>query len=1045
MIIKSVLSILTCSYEEIIPLFGPYVVLGILKKNFILDNKESAIAGGDEFIGIWSEAFDLLDDIVTMQDGDFKLVKANRAAQNFFGPTVSLLDSYCYELFCGVDGVCLTCPFQNDLQDGQTSCVKIFHEQNGASLEVKSSRIFNSSDGQSYIIHIAKNITKAETTKNSLLETEECFAKAFNANPLPMLVSDLKSGLLLDVNQHCLDFLGYQREEMIGYSIEAIGAWIDANQRDSLLTELWENGSIKDHALQMKTKSGDLRHVLWSAEKITFRGEPVLLSLVYDYTERRKAEKTLQESEEKFALAFDASPDALNINRLEDGEFIEVNQGFLKWSGYTREEIVGKTSKEINLWHDPRDRGKLITKLQETGCCDNVKAKFYVKDGTVTEGLMSARVLLIKNIPHIISITRNMDALKRVERGQDRQKILFETIFNSLTDGVLVTDVNRIIQTANDGVLRTFGYSPQELVGKSAELLYAKREVFDSVGEKLFTVDADKNENLHIAQYKHRSGRLFRGETFGTKLFNSKNEWIGNLGIMRDISERERDQKERLGLKTAIEQANDVVVITDYLGKITYVNPSFEKVTGYAKSEVVGQNPRILKSGQHEKEFYQDFWKTITSGKIFAGQMVNKRKDGTYYTEEVTVSPIVDNLGTIVSYIAIKRDITEQLLLESQLQQAQKMESVGRLTGGVAHDFNNILGVILGYAGMALRNSDPEDKLYNDLTIIYDAASRSAEIVRQLLMFSRQQTVVPQIIDLNAAVEGMLKMLRRLIGEDIELSWKPYPGVLPIKIDPSQVDQILANLCVNARDAIQGTGKLTISTEKRVFDRKISEKQMVVTSGDEYAMLLVSDDGDGIDTKEVDKIFEPFFTTKAVGQGTGLGLSTVYGIVQQNGGNISVSSRKGEGTCFTLSLPVSDAPLSLSKDGGLARVNEGKNETVLLVEDDLTLLEMTRRMLDKTGYNVLPANGGGEALRLARKNDVKIDLLLTDVVMPEMNGKELSEQMQEIIPEIKILFMSGYTSNILGHNGVLDERFHFVSKPFSRKVLSDKIREMLDT
>lgn len=1016
----------------------------ILKKNDILDNKESEVVGDKDVTGVWSEVFDLLDDVVTIQDDNFKLVKANKAAQKFFDRTLnSLLNSYCYELFCGIDGVCPTCPFQNHLQDGQTSHVKIFHEENRASLEVKSSRILNPADGQSYIVHIAKNITQAETTKISLLETEQCFAKTFNANPLPMLVSDLKSGILLDVNQRCLDSLGYQREEMIGHSVEEIGSWVEKKQRDSLLKELRENGSIKDFVLQIKAKSGKLRDVLWSAEKITFRGEAVLLSLVYDYTEHRKAEKTLQESEEKFALAFDATLDALNINRLEDGEFVEVNQGYLTWSGYTREEIVGKTSQEINLWHDPRDREELVKRLQETGHCENLEAKFCRKDGTVTDGLMSARLLSINNTTHIISITRNMDALKRVEREQYRQKVLFETIFNSLTDGVLVTDVNRVIQTANDGVLNTFGYSPQELVGKSAEILYAKRDIF-SVGEKLFTADADKNENLHIAQYKHRSGRLFSGETFGTKLFNRKNEWIGNLGIIRDISERERDQKERLGLKTAIEQANDVIVITDYLGNITYVNPAFEKVTGYAKSEVVGRNPRFLKSGQHEEKFYEDFWKTITSGKIYTGRMANKRKDGTYYTEEVTVSPIVDNLGKIVNYIAIKRDITEQLLLESQLQQAQKMESVGRLTGGVAHDFNNILGVILGYTGMALRNCDPEDKLYSDLNMIYDAANRSAEIVRQLLMFSRQQTVVPQIIDLNGAVEGMLRMLRRLIGEDIELSWNPYPGVLPIKIDPSQVDQILANLCVNARDAIRGNGKLIITTDKRVFDRSTQKRPFPITPGDEYAQLLVSDNGGGIDTAEVDKIFEPFFTTKEVGQGTGLGLSTVYGIVQQNEGDISVSSRKGEGSCFTISLPLSDVPLSPSKDGGLAQVNEGQNETVLLVEDDLTLLEMTRRMLKKTGYNVLPANGGGEALRLARKNDVKIDLMLTDVVMPEMNGKELSDQMKGINPEIKILFMSGYTSNVLGYNGVLDEGFHFVSKPFSRKALSDKIREMLD-
>ncbi|BHH84786.1 PAS domain S-box protein [Desulforhopalus sp. 52FAK] len=642
------------------------------------------------------------------------------------------------------------------------------------------------------------------------------------------------------------------------------------------------------------------------------------------------------------------------------------------------------------------------------------------------------------------SSTVKTDYSQGLEQELYRQKVLFETIFNSITDGIIITDINRVIQLANDGVLSTFGYRPEALVGKSAEVLYAYSNVFDEVGDKLFTEDASRNKILHQAKYRHRSGRIFLGEAFGTKLFNSNNEWIGNLGIMRDITDRNKDEKELRGLNAAIEQISDVVMITDYLGNITYVNPAFEEVTGYTQAEVLGRNPRLLQSGQNGKAFYRDFWNLITQGKTFTGRMVNKRKNGEIYTEESTVSPIVDSAGNVVSYVAIKRDITKQIQLENQLHQAQKMESVGRLTGGVAHDFNNILGVILGYAGMALRNSEPTDKLYNDLKIIHDAAKRSADIVRQLLMFSRQQAIAPEVIDINSGVDGMLNMLRRLIGEDIELRWQPHPQVLTIKIDPSQVDQILANLCVNARDAIAGTGKLTITTEKRVIEDDFLGNPMIFSPGDEVVQLKVTDNGEGIDEAEIDKIFEPFFTTKEKGQGTGLGLSTVYGIVQQNYGDISVTSSKGEGTCFTILFPLSVEPLSPGKGGGTTRLNEGQNETILLVEDDLTLLDMTRRMLEKTGYNVLMASGGSEALRRADKSEVGIDLLLTDVVMPEMNGKELSEQIKERIPDIKILYMSGYTSNVLGHNGVLDEGFELVAKPFSRKVLTDKIRALLD-
>jgi PAS domain S-box-containing protein len=1020
-------------------------VWDILKNRLQCDYGKNSAASAGGYAGFWPEIYDLLDDIITVQDENYRVVKANKAARLFFGLSAQPLDNLrCYELYGDLQCPCADCPSGVEAPLDRTRQQKAIRKVKDTFLEVQTSLLFVPDNDSPFVVHIAKHINRAEIEiKASLLETEGCFSKAFNANPLPMLVSDLKSGVLLDVNQRCLDCFGYLREELIGHSVENIGAWKDGDQWGNLILELQKNGCIKDYALQIKTKSGGIKDVLWSAEKIIFRGKTVLLSLVYDYTERRKAEKTLEESEEKYSLAFDASPDSVNINRLDDGTFVEVNKGYLEWSGYTREEVIGKTSVELKLWCDPIDREKLVRDLEETGHCENLEAKFRRKDGTPTIGLMSARVIILNNVPHIISVTRDRDALKQFENEHLRQKNLFETIFNALTDGVVVTDINRIIQIANKGMKLTFGYDPEELVGKSTEVLYAQKQIFYELGEKLFSAQAGKNETFHHTTYRHRSGKVFQGESFGTKLYNNRNEWIGNLGIMRDITAREKEKKERLGLKTAIEQASDVVMITDYLGDITYVNPAFERVSLYSQKEVIGSNPRFLKSGLQDEKFYENFWQTITSGKTFTGRTVNRRKDGSHYTEEATVTPIVDRSGQIVNYIAIKRDITEQLLLESQLQQAQKMESVGRLTGGVAHDFNNILGVILGYAGMALRNSKPTDKLYNDLKIIYDAAGRSADIVRQLLMFSRQQTVLPQTIDLNYAVESMLKMLRRLIGEDIQLIWKPHPGILPIKIDPSQVDQILANLCVNARDAITGNGILTISTAKIVHKDTMLRAQMVFTPDEEAIQLVVCDNGAGISPDKLDKIFEPFFTTKEMGHGTGLGLSTVYGIIQQNNGDIAVKSQPGVGTTFTIVLPESQEPLSLNKDGGLGQVSEGRNETILLVEDDLTLLDMTRRMLEKTGYIVFPANSGGEALRLAEKNSKTIDLLLSDVVMPEMNGKELSNKIMEIIPDLKILFMSGYTSNVIGHNGVLEEGVQFVAKPFSRKDLADKIRAIL--
>ncbi len=422
--------------------------------------------------------------------------------------------------------------------------------------------------------------------------------------------------------------------------------------------------------------------------------------------------------------------------------------------------------------------------------------------------------------------------------------------------------------------------------------------------------------------------------------------------------------------------------------------------------------------------------------------MVNKRKDGTLYTEETTISPVRDASGRIVNYVAVKRDITEHLRLAAQFQQAQKMEAVGLLAGGVAHDYNNMLSVILGYAELALAKVDPAQPLHADLEEIIKAAIRSADITRQLLAFARKQTIIPVVLDLNETVESMLKMLRRLIGEDIDLAWLPEAGLCPVKMDPVQIDQILANLCVNARDAIADVGKITIETGNAVFDETYCADHFGFVAG-EYVLLAVSDDGCGMDKETLDQIFEPFFTSKGVGQGTGLGLSTVYGIVKQNNGFINVYSEPGKGTTFRIYLPRYAGQAVDTPREKAAEIPLSRGETVLVVEDEPALLKMGKMMLEKLGYRVLAAGTPGEAIRLAEEHAGEIQLLITDVVMPEMNGRDLAERMQSLYPGMKILFMSGYTADVIAHRGVLDEGVNFIQKPFSMKDLAVKVREAL--
>jgi CheY-like chemotaxis protein len=370
------------------------------------------------------------------------------------------------------------------------------------------------------------------------------------------------------------------------------------------------------------------------------------------------------------------------------------------------------------------------------------------------------------------------------------------------------------------------------------------------------------------------------------------------------------------------------------------------------------------------------------------------------------------------------------------------MEAVGRLAGGVAHDYNNMLGVIIGYAELALDKVAQDDPLHADLTEIISAANRSADITRQLLAFARRQSVTPRVIDLNDTVEGVLRMLRRLIGEDIELRWQPKGKLWTIKIDPAQVDQILANLCVNARDAIAGVGKIVIQTDNVCLERAFFEDYPDPVSG-EYVLLVVSDDGCGMDKSILSQIFEPFFTTKGVGQGTGLGLATVYGIVRQNDGFINVYSEPGMGTTFKIYLPRCIETSEPSPSVLRPRVATGRGETILVVEDEASVLKLAVAILDGLAYKVLSARNADEAMALVHGYDGKVDLLITDVIMPEMNGRDLADRLQALNPELRVIFMSGYTADVISGRGMLDERIYFIQKPFSREKLAQKVNEVL--
>lgn len=512
--------------------------------------------------------------------------------------------------------------------------------------------------------------------------------------------------------------------------------------------------------------------------------------------------------------------------------------------------------------------------------------------------------------------------------------------------------------------------------------------------------------------------------------------------IVSDLSSRRVTEEELRKFKRVVEQSPVCIMITDTAGTIEYVNAKFSEVTKYSLEEVVGQNPRILKSGETSLEIYKIMWETISNGETWQGILHNRKKNDELYWETVTISPIKNRDGLVTGYVAIKEDITERKKLEVQLLQSQKMEVVGQLSGGIAHDLNNILTVIIGFSTLMEMRMSKDDPERAHLTHVLAAAERAAELTKSLLAFSRKQIINPQPVDLNQIIGKIKKFVARIIPEDINFTVTNKNEVLIVNADAGQIEQVLMNLVTNARDAMPVGGQLLIETDAVVLDESFIRTYGFGKLGP-YALMTFSDSGEGMDSDICKKVFEPFFTTKEVGKGTGLGLSIVYGIIKQHNGFINVYTEPGSGTTFRIYLPLTQAAV----ESGLkntAIVLKGGKETILVADDDFLVRDLLEKTLNMFGYTVIVAIDGSDALSKFSENQISINLVILDVVMPKLNGKEVYDEIRKINPAIKVIFMSGYTRDIIHKRGVLDESVQFIPKPLDPKKLLLKIRNVLD-
>ena len=759
-----------------------------------------------------------------------------------------------------------------------------------------------------------------------------------------------------------------------------------------------------------------------------------------DITERNRMEDKLRASEERYFNLFNGANDLIHIVDTT-GRFLAVNRKWLDVLGYQQEDI--QTLHVADILRDDEIQ-KVGGRLQQISEGESVgfETVFMSKSGReiYVEGYGSG---IFKDgvFNSAVGIFRDITERRQAEEALRRSEQFLRDVFESVQDGISVLYPDLTIRHVN-GIMNEWYKDNLPLTGKKCHEVYHNSDRPCDPCPTLRCLDSGNTEWNIVPGLPGTPIEWI--ELFSYPIKDPKSgEVTGVVEFVRDITKHRQaeaalqasEERHRMFFESApigIIHYNDKGIVTESndIAILTF-GSTREKLVGLDIHDLPNKDflKEICKTLKGERGYYEGLYTSFTG-----------KKEAHIKADWI---PIFDD-GKVTGGVGIVADITGQLKLEAQLRQAQKMESIGRLAGGVAHDFNNMLGVILGHTEMALVQMDPAHPLHNHLTEIRTAAERSADLTRQLLAFARKQTIAPRLLNLNNTVDGMLKMLRRLIGENIDLTFLPGTDLWPVKMDPVQIDQILANLCVNARDSINGVGKITIETENIDTDEAYCSSHPGFIPG-EYVLLTLSDTGCGMNNDTMSNLFEPFFTTKEVGKGTGLGLATLYGIVKQNNGFIDVYSEPDHGTIFKIYLPRHTAVVTAIQMEGHVEPVRGGQETILLVEDEISILQLIMMMLEHQGYTVMTASTPGEAINLAKAHPGEINLLMTDVVMPEMNGGDLARNLLSFYPNLKRLFMSGYTANVIAHQGVLEEGVLFIQKPFRNLDLAAKVREALES
>jgi PAS domain S-box-containing protein len=914
------------------------------------------------------------------------------------------------------------------------------------------------------ILCIGNDITERKRAEEALRENEEKYRTLIETTGTGFVIID-RDGLVLDANAEYVRLTGHHNlTEIVGRSVIEWTADYEKEKNAAAVGECLKKGYIKNLEIDYVDSKGSIIPIEINATYMESEGVVQILTLCRDITERKRAEAALQQSEEKFSTIFRLSPACISLSTLADARYVAANDLWFKTAGYSPEEVIGHTTTELGIWVNPEDRKRLAQTIMEGGVVRDHEYLFRSKSGKIYSLLFSAEVIAINRVPHIVSISLDITERKKIEDALSQSESTLRSVFLAAPVGICIMK-NRLYESANVFWCESFGYPEESVIGQSTRMLYENDEEYDRVGQVLYT---------HLREWGlastetrlRRSDGVFRDVILTAALLRADDPTPGTVVIIQDVTNIKQAEEalraERERLISILDGIPVPTLVIDRNRHVLLWNSNNEVYTGIAKEEVLGKpldlsplfrgkvSPTLaeLIMEMGDEELIAKFGRRgLRKSEVQPQTFESTGRIWINEEEKIVVvqaARIIDINGKVVGAIQTAQDITDRTRLEVQFRQAQKMEAIGTLAGGIAHDFNNILSAVLGYTEMALEEPKINDRLRRCLEQVFKAGERARDLVKQILSFSRQIDERPRPLRISPIIKEVLKLLRASLPTTIKMRQDIQTEPDAVLADPTQIHQILMNLCTNAAHAMRGIkGELKVSlvpVNVEPPDELVIHHDL---SSGRYLRLTVSDTGAGIDNEIIGRIFDPFFTTKELGEGTGLGLSVVYGIVKNYGGTITVQSEVGKGTEFNVYLPL----LTEVEDKHEAKIESpipGGKERILFVDDEAGLVELTTSKLRGLGYDVVGRTSSLEALELFRARPDSFDLVITDMTMPNMTGSELAQQLMRLRSDIPVILCTGFSEVITPEKARAIGVREFIMKPIVQRQIAEAIRRVLD-